>query len=98
MVGCLWQPNSIDRCVYGVRTADRQHPLLVARTYCMVVMPICTKRDYQKDGETKTKWYKVGILKVADSQKMYIKMFHQPETEFFVFDAEESPKGTEQDS
>ena len=61
----------------------------------MVVLPICTKRDYQKDGETKTKWYKVGILKVADSGKQYIKLFHQPETEFFVFDADENPKEPE---
>ena len=55
----------------------------------MQLLNICTKKDYEKDGERKTKWYKVGVLKIADSGKRYIKLFHQPQTEFFVFDNED---------
>ena len=55
----------------------------------MQILNICTKKEYEKDGEKKVKWYKVGILKIADSGKQYIKLFHQPETEFHVFDQTE---------
>lgn len=52
----------------------------------MSIQNVCTKREYEKDGIKKVKWYKVGFLKQADSGRKYIKLFHQPETEFFVFD------------
>jgi len=52
----------------------------------MQVFNICTKKEYEKSGEKKVKWYKVGVLKIADSGKQYIKLFHQPLTEFYVFD------------
>lgn len=58
----------------------------------MQLLNICTKKDYEKDGERKTNWYKVGVLKIADSGKKFIKLFHQPQTEFFVFDNEENIK------
>jgi hypothetical protein len=60
----------------------------------MKLFHICTKKDYEKDGEKKTKWYKVGFLKEADSGKKYIKLFHQPQTEFFVFEREENNQET----
>ena len=34
-------------------------------------------------------------MKIADSGKKYIKLFHQPQTEFFVFDREENLQGGE---
>ena len=55
----------------------------------MQLFNICTKKNYETNGEQKIKWYKVGILKIADSGKKYIKFFHQPDTEFFVFDKDE---------
>jgi hypothetical protein len=55
----------------------------------MRVFNICSKKEYEKDGEKKVKWYKVGFLKVADSGRQYIKLFHQPHTEFYVFDKDE---------
>lgn len=61
----------------------------------MQLFNICTKKDYEKNGENKTKWYKVGVMKIADSGKKYIKLFHQPQTEFFVFDREENLQGGE---
>lgn len=61
----------------------------------MKLYNICTKKHYEKEGQHKTKWYKVGFLKVAESGKQYIKLFHQPETEYYVFDhdaVEEKPE------
>ena len=58
----------------------------------MQLLNICTKKDYEKNGERKVAWYKVGILKIADSGKRYIKLFHQPNTEFFVFEKDENLK------
>jgi hypothetical protein len=55
----------------------------------MKLFHICTKKDYEKDGEKKTKWYRVGFLKEADSGRKYIKLFHQPQTEFYVFERED---------
>ena len=60
----------------------------------MQLFNICAKKDYEKEGEKKVKWYKVGFLKVADSGKKYIKLFHQPHTEFFVFDKDDKQQGT----
>ena len=59
----------------------------------MQLFNICTKKEYEKDGEKKVLWYKVGVLKIADSGKKYIKLFHQPYTEFFVFDKDEKQQG-----
>ena len=62
----------------------------------MQLYNICTKKDYEKDGEKKTVWYKVGLLKIEDSWKRYIKLFHLPDTEFFVFDRDEGKQEGEQ--
>jgi len=61
----------------------------------MQLHSICTKKEYLKDGEKKTVWYKVGVLKVAESGKSYIKLYHQPETEFFIFNQDENSKEAE---
>ncbi len=56
----------------------------------MKLFNICTRKDFDKDGIRKSVWYKVGLLKEADSGRMYIKMYHQPQTEFFVFENDEN--------
>jgi len=61
----------------------------------MQLFDICTKKDYEKNGEQKTKWYKIGFMKIADSGKKYIKLFQQPHTEFFVFEKDENPQAAE---
>lgn len=61
----------------------------------MKLFNICTREDYEKEGERKSTWYKVGLLKEADSGRRYIKLFHQPQTEFFVFDKDEGPQNGE---
>lgn len=48
----------------------------------MQLQNICTKKEYEKDGEKKVQWFKIGILKTAESGRKYIKLFHQPQTEF----------------
>ncbi|MEO8087533.1 MAG: hypothetical protein ABI763_11970 [Bacteroidota bacterium] len=61
----------------------------------MQLFNICTKKDFETNGEQKTKWYKVGLMKIADSGRKYIKLFQQPQTEFFVFDKEENKQVSE---
>jgi len=61
----------------------------------MQLQNICTKKEYEKDGVKKIQWFKIGVLKIADSGKKYIKLFHQPQTEFFVFDNDDQAQGTE---
>jgi hypothetical protein len=51
----------------------------------MLLFDVCTRRVYEKDGERKVKWYKAGILKESDNGKRYIRLFHSPQTEFFIF-------------
>ena len=61
----------------------------------MQLFNICTKKEYEKDGEKKIQWFKIGILKIADSGRKYIKLFHQPQTEFYVFDKDDQVQGVE---
>lgn len=61
----------------------------------MKILDICVKREFTKNGEAKLNWYKVGSLKIADSGKQYIRLYHQPQTEFFVFDQTASTNETE---
>lgn len=55
----------------------------------MRLFNICTRKDFEKDNVRKSVWYKVGIMKEADSGRRYIKLFQQPQTEFFVFDRDD---------
>jgi len=64
----------------------------------MSILNVCTKREYEKDGIKKVKWYKVGFLKEAESGRKYIKLFHQPETEFFVFENDTKETSVASDS
>ena len=63
----------------------------------MQLFNICTKKEYEKDGEKKVNWYKVGVLKIADSGKQYIRLFQQPRTEFYVFNRDDAPQGPKVD-
>lgn len=52
----------------------------------MVYKDICSKREYEKDGKTKAKWFKVGTLKVTDEGKEFIELNMFPNTPFYVFE------------
>lgn len=54
----------------------------------MQLFDVCTKRVYEKDGEKKVKWYRMGIMKKTEKGNFYIRLFHQPEVDMFVFERE----------
>lgn len=45
---------------------------------------IFTQYNYIKNGEHKCGWHRVGILKSTESGRTYLRLFHQPETTFYV--------------
>jgi hypothetical protein len=51
---------------------------------------VCAKKVYEKDGEKKIKWYIAGLMKISDTGKRYLMFFHQPQTEYYVFEKEPS--------
>jgi hypothetical protein len=50
---------------------------------------ICTKREYEKNGEKKTTWMNVGTLSTSKEGKQYINLNMFPDTTFFVFEPKE---------
>jgi hypothetical protein len=38
---------------------------------------LCIREAYEKDGETKVSWNKIGVL-IETKDKQYIKLFHIP--------------------
>jgi len=54
----------------------------------MQLFDICSKRVYEKDGEKKVKWYRMGIMKITEKGNTYIRLFHQPDVDLFVFEKE----------
>jgi hypothetical protein len=53
-------------------------------------LSIYSRHDYQDNGTTKTRWYKVGYMKLTENGGKFIRLFHQPHTDFFCFESEES--------
>lgn len=55
---------------------------------------LCVKESYEKNGETKTSWNKIGIL-IESGDKQYIKLYHMPGVLINVFeqkDKKQTPK------
>ena len=52
----------------------------------MELCNVCARKIYDKDGEKKMKWYKVGLMKISDTGKRYLQMFHLPQTEYYLFE------------
>jgi hypothetical protein len=52
-------------------------------------MNICTKKTYQKNGETVTKWLTCGTLRINDDGKFFIEFNDRPDITYFVFDIKE---------
>ena len=59
----------------------------------MRLFDICTRKFYEKEGEKKVKWYRAGILKETDQGTRFLRLFHQPETDFLLFEREEQNPG-----
>ena len=54
---------------------------------------VLTKKEFKNGSEVTTLWHKVGIIKVTKNGGWYLQMFHQPETDFYIFeDVEKSEK------
>ncbi|MFT4969485.1 MAG: hypothetical protein ACI9O4_001232 [Chitinophagales bacterium] len=53
-----------------------------------VFQNIFAKREIVANGEELKIWNKVGIIKTTKNGGKFLQMFHQPETDFFVFDEE----------
>ena len=47
---------------------------------------ICTKRTYEKNGEQKTSWLKVGTLRTTDDNKRFLELNIFPNTSFYIFE------------
>ena len=59
---------------------------------------ICTKREYEQNGQKKVSWLKVGTLRIVDEEKMFIELNILPTTSLYVFKKKEksaAPSGNE---
>ena len=57
---------------------------------------LCIRESYEKNGETKVNWNKIGVLIDGKEGKQYIKLFHIPGQLISVFDQKkkEAPAAT----
>ena len=62
----------------------------------MRIFDICTRKFYEKEGETKMKWYRAGIMKETDKGTRFLRLFNQPETDFFIFEKNEPQQNEEE--
>ena len=58
----------------------------------MRLLKICTVQNYESNGENRHLWRKIGELCNSDSGQMYIHLYQQPDTRFYVFDYDEKPR------
>ena len=59
----------------------------------MKIENICTKKSYEKNGETKNIWLQVGTLKTTDDGKRFIELNMFPGTPFYVFEQKKREEG-----
>ena len=52
----------------------------------MKIFDVCTRITYEKEGEKKTKWYRAGLMKETENGNKYLRFYHQPEIEYFLFE------------
>ncbi len=44
------------------------------------------------------KWYRTGILKETDQGTRFLRLFNQPETDFFIFEKDEAQTKKEENN
>lgn len=54
---------------------------------------ICTKKEWEQNGEKKVKWLQAGTLKILDGGKMFIELNHLPDVSFYVFEQKDKNEG-----
>ena len=56
----------------------------------MRLFHVCTRSDYEKDGEKKRKYYKTGELHIDEAAgRMFLRLYQTPEIRYYFFDTEE---------
>ncbi len=50
---------------------------------------ICTKREYEVNGEKKVTWLKCGTMRTNDKGNSFIELNHMPDTTLYVFEKKE---------
>ena len=58
----------------------------------MKIENVCTKRTYEKNGETKNVWLQVGTLKTTDKGQRFLELNMFPNTPFYIFEPKEKSK------
>jgi len=54
----------------------------------MRLFDVLTKKEFNNGKEQVKLWHKVGVIKITDTNRWYLQMFHQPDTDFYVFEHE----------
>ena len=63
----------------------------------MIYKDICSKREYEQNGEAKVKWLKVGTLRENDNGKQFIEINLMPNTPLYVFEIKPKNQPAQQD-
>jgi hypothetical protein len=50
---------------------------------------VCSLKEYEENGETKRKWYRVGYIKETQNGGRYLVLFHQPDVTLYIFENKE---------
>lgn len=50
---------------------------------------IYTHKEYEENGESKKRWYRVGYIKETSAGGRFMTLFQQPDTSFFIFNDDE---------
>jgi hypothetical protein len=62
----------------------------------MQIENVCTKQEYtDRNGNKKTKWLNVGILKTTEGGKKYLELNMYPNTPFYVFEQRKKEEAAE---
>lgn len=56
----------------------------------MQLFDVFSKKVFEKEGEQKIISYKVGAMKITDRNNIYLRLFQNPNTEFFIKERESS--------
>lgn len=50
---------------------------------------VCTKKEFEANGEKQELWFKIGVVKTTTKGAMFLQLFQQPYTDFFIFKPQE---------
>ena len=53
---------------------------------------IFTRHDYKdNEGNTQTRWYKTGYMKITENGGKFLRFFHLPQTDYYCFENDSAP-------